>query len=160
MSKQPKYRHPPAFAERLFRRFMAIYGSQKMTAMWAGLVPVDAPDHIREEREAEVRETWAEALGDFHIDVIGEAVRSLAKSDVVWPPSLPQFAEFCRQAEAEMKPVLALALPPPTSPLVPPDEARKRLAEIQALAASKNVTNFHEPAPVTDLNQFRKASGS
>lgn len=141
MSKPPKYRHPPAFAERLFRRFMAIYGSQKMTAMWAGLVPVDAPDHIREEREAEVRETWADALGDFHLDVVGEAVRSLAKSDAVWPPSLPQFVEMCRQSEEEMKPMLALALPPPTSPMVPAEEARKKLREIASLAASKNVTH-------------------
>jgi len=115
MSTQPKFSHPSAFADRLFGRLTAIYGTQKMTAMWAGLVPSDAPAHVRDRAEAEVRATWTEALGDFHIDVVAAALRSLAIGDQMWPPSLPEFAKLCREEEERVKASnRLLALPAPS----------------------------------------------
>lgn len=121
MSTPSKFSHPSAFADRLFGRLTAIYGTQKMTAMWAGLVPSDAPPHVRERAEGEVRATWTEALATFHIDIVAAALRSLATSDQVWPPSLPEFAKLCREEEERAKAERnMLALPAP-SDLADPD---------------------------------------
>ena len=91
---------PSAAVDRLFARFAAIYGAQKIAGTW-GNVDVD-------ERNA----TWAEGLGRFDLDVIGDAVRELAEDGTGWPPSLPEFAAVCqRHADRPCRSVRALPVP-------------------------------------------------
>ncbi|MBX3703972.1 MAG: hypothetical protein KF822_09380 [Steroidobacteraceae bacterium] len=125
MSTPTRYQHPATFVDRLFGRLTAIYGAQKMTAMWAGIAPADAPYEVRAKAEHEVKVTWIEALSDFHLDVVAAALRDLAKSDLLWPPSLPEFVRMCRDEEQRLKAegrILALPAPSdladPNSPAV------------------------------------------
>lgn len=115
MQTSSKFQHPSALAERLFRKFAAIYGSQKMAAMWAGIVPADATESERREAEAEVHATWADGLADFHIDVIARAVKDLMREGDSWPPALTDFVKLCAAAEEKVKAERRmLALPPPS----------------------------------------------
>lgn len=128
MSTPPKFSHPALLVEKLFNRFTAIYGSQKYTSMWSGLVPHDSHRTEEQTRQAwdeamhEVRSIWAEALGNFHMDVISAAVRDLAVSDQLWPPSLPEFCGRCREQEERLKPGALVAItnaPTPADPESP-----------------------------------------
>lgn len=76
---------PPAAVERLFARFTAIYGAQKMAGAWGNVDVV--------ERNA----TWSEGLGRYSLEVVGDAVRELAGEGSGWPPSLPEFATVCQR---------------------------------------------------------------
>lgn len=78
---------PPEAVDRLFARFVAIYGAQKMAAAWGNVDP------------AERNATWLEALSRFPLDVIGDAVRELAEDGGSWPPTLPEFVDRCERHE-------------------------------------------------------------
>lgn len=103
MPTSSKFQHPRALAERLFRKLAAIYGSQKMAGMWAGIVPADATESVRREAEAEVHATWADALADFHMTAIARAVKDLVREGSAWPPTLPEFVALCVAAEEREK---------------------------------------------------------
>ena len=75
-----------ALVDRLFARFAAMYGAQKLASMWAGA-----------DLES-VKETWGAALSRYSTHSIGQAVADLLASGEDWPPTLPRFAEMCRQA--------------------------------------------------------------
>lgn len=91
---------PPAAVERLFARFTAIYGAQKMAGVWGN---VDV---------AERNATWSEGLSRYSLDVVGDAVRELAGEGTGWPPSLPEFAAVCqRHHDRPGRNVLALPVP-------------------------------------------------
>lgn len=84
--------------------------------MWSGLVRAQA-GWTAERLEQEwakamegVMQVWAEALADFHRDVITSAVRDLAISELMWPPSLPEFVKMCREQEERIKPPTLVAL--------------------------------------------------
>lgn len=83
MSSQQKFAE---LVDRLFSRFIAIYGSQKVAGMWG-----DADI-------AEVKQVWTQRLSQFQIASIGGAVDRLIESGREWPPTLPEFVELCRQA--------------------------------------------------------------
>ncbi|MGE0745274.1 MAG: hypothetical protein AB7K86_08505 [Rhodospirillales bacterium] len=101
-----------------------------MTAIWAGLVPSDAPYEVRAKAEHEVKVTWIEALSDFHIDVVAAALRDLAKSGLMWPPSLPEFVALCRGEKERIKiERRLLALPAPSDVA---DPASPAVAEFRA----------------------------
>ena len=70
---------PAALVERLFSRFIAIYGTQKIAPMWAG-ADLD-----------EVKAVWAQALGRFEPATIGAGIQALIDSASQWPPNLPEF---------------------------------------------------------------------
>jgi hypothetical protein len=107
MSTQPtQYRTgqplPAAWVDRLFSRFLAIYGAQKVGAMWSG---ADL---------AEVKTVWGEQLGRFAPATIGAALLARVDSGDAWPPTLPEFVESCRQAANARRasdPRLLLAAP-------------------------------------------------
>lgn len=120
MSTPTRYQHPATFVDRLFGRLTAIYGAQKMASMWAGIAPADAPYEVRAKAEHEVKATWIEALSDFHLDVIAAALRDLAKSDQMWPPSLPEFVRMCRDEEQRMKAEMRMVALPAPSDLADP----------------------------------------
>jgi hypothetical protein len=132
--RQPAADAVPAPVDALFTAMGAIYGMQKVGAMWIGA------------DQAVVLGTWAEALAPFRPRAIEAAARQLPhRRDedgrrIAWPPTLPEFLDA---VEAEHRAILraeaqarALAAPPgpPESPLVSPERARQLLRQIPALA--------------------------
>ena len=71
--------------DRLFARFLSIYGAQKVATAW-GNVAADERNVV-----------WAEALGRFPLQAIGDAVRDLAEHGTGWPPTLPEFVQMVRE---------------------------------------------------------------
>ena len=115
---------PSAWVDRLFSRFVAMYGSQKVGAMWA--------DADRDE----VKGVWADALGRFTGETIAAAVRGLIDSGSQWPPTLPEFSEACRVAAVNRRDQ-ALALAAPGGTVTTREEAAEILARIGYQAPAK-----------------------
>lgn len=112
---------PDAWVQRIFDRFTAIYGSQKVGAMWAGA------------NLEEVRQVWGEALGQFSADTFGQALRSLEQTSTEWPPTLPTFVTLCRQYN---RPEHRVFLPAPAANASDDATARANLAKIREMLAS------------------------
>jgi len=115
---------PSAWVDRLFSRFVAMYGSQKVGAMWA--------DADRDE----VKGVWADALGRYTGETIAAAVRGLIDSGSQWPPTLPEFSEACRVAAVNRRDQ-ALALAAPGGTVTTREEAAEILARIGYQAPAK-----------------------
>jgi hypothetical protein len=115
---------PSAWVDRLFSRFVAMYGSQKVGAMWA--------DADRDE----VKGVWADALGRYTGETIAAAVRGLIDSGSQWPPTLPEFSEACRVAAVNRRDQ-ALALAAPGGTVTTREEAAEILAKIGYQAPAK-----------------------
>jgi hypothetical protein len=117
----------------VFARLIAIYGSQKVGAMWSG------------SDFEEVLATWDEGLAGYRFKAVDGALRSLITSESQWPPNLPEFVAIVRQLQAVIRrremDARALSGPPAPrrSPLMPPDKARVVLAHLSRLAQSKRV---------------------
>lgn len=112
-------------ARRLFARFAAVYGSQKVAAMWA-----DADLEV-------VRETWSAALSRFSEQSIRSALGDLIASGDDWPPTLPRFVELCRQAgnrREQSRPASAL-LPAPGDGFTDNETAQANLERIRTMLA-------------------------
>lgn len=117
-----------ALVERLFSRFVAYYGSQKVGAMWA-----DADVQ-------EVKAVWARALMKFDPKSIGGALDRLIESGREWPPTLPEFVELCRQSAIGRQQAQVPALLSPGNGRTDAETAKRKVAElIEALARSKKV---------------------
>ena len=117
-----------ALVERLFSRFVAYYGSQKVGAMWA-----DADVQ-------EVKAVWARALMKFDPKSIGGALDRLIESGREWPPTLPEFVELCRQSAIGRQQDQVPALLSPGNGRTDADTAKRKVAElIETLARSKKV---------------------
>jgi len=115
---------PAAWVDRLFSRFVAMYGSQKVGAMWA--------DADRDE----VKGVWADALGRYAGETLAAAVRGLIDSGSQWPPTLPEFSEACRVAAVNRRDQ-ALALAAPGGTVTTREEAAEILAKIGYQAPAK-----------------------
>lgn len=85
--------------DRLFGRFIAIYGAQKTATAWGN---GDAHERAL---------VWHQALSKYPMTVVGDALRDLAETGTGWPPTLPEFVQMVREQlpRPEHKPVL----PPP-----------------------------------------------
>lgn len=70
--------------DRLFARFIAIYGAQKMATAWGN---GDAHERAL---------VWHETLCKFPMSVVGDALRDLAEHGTGWPPTLPEFVQLVR----------------------------------------------------------------
>jgi hypothetical protein len=94
---------PDAWVDRLFARLTAIYGSQKVGAMWL--------DTDRDE----VKRTWAAALGKYPPEAIRAALEDLPETPTPWPPTLPEFVGLVREAAQGRKATgVQLRLPAPS----------------------------------------------
>lgn len=93
---------PQRWVDRLFERFTAIFGAQKVAGMWAG-API-----------AVVKQTWAEQLGRLDPDMVRFGLQRCVDNGLEWPPTLPEFVALCRQPPpiAAHQPAM---LPPPVS---------------------------------------------
>lgn len=93
---------PPAWVDRIFGRFSAVWGAQKLGAMY----PVES--------QGEVRRVWGDQLGRFSGDTIGRAIQQQIDAGREWPPSLSEFVECCRLvAVARAQHQTAVMLPAP-----------------------------------------------
>lgn len=87
--------------ERLFSRFAALYGAA-FGRQWEGT------------NLTEVKTVWAEKLGGFNAQQIGEALKTCDERP--YPPNLPEFIELCRQAARRTGKQLRLVEGPELSP--------------------------------------------
>lgn len=113
---------PSAAIDRLFARFVAIYGAQKMAGAWGN---VDV---------AERNATWAAALGRFALDVVRDAVLDLAEKGTGWPPALPEFVDLCERHD--QRPGRHLALPVPGRTSEDLELGREQMGAIRSLLAA------------------------
>lgn len=93
---------PTPWADRLFERFAALYGHQKLATTW----PVEGA--------AEVRQAWEEQLRRFSPEVLRKALQALIDAAGEWPPTLPQFVGLCREFNRPEQAPAAAALAPAT----------------------------------------------
>lgn len=97
MSTPTKSASPTPFADRLFARFGAIYGVQKVGAMFSD---ASAKPEERDRRIAQVRVLWEAQLSRFDErvrgEIIGKALQALVDRGDEWPPTLPQFIAICK----------------------------------------------------------------
>lgn len=151
MSSQQKFAE---LVDRLFSRFTAIYGSQKVAGMWG-----DADI-------AEVKQVWMQRLSQFQIASIGGAVDRLVESGREWPPTLPEFVELCRQSAIGRANASQAALLP--APRSSPESAGRFVAEVAEKIkprapsrawAGKIIARHRagEPVPTAVLNMARAA---
>lgn len=128
-SEQRSNRLPDAWVDRLFARFIAFYGSQKVGTMW-----VDAGMD-------EVKAVWAEQLGRFEAASIAGALQRLVDGGSQWPPTLPEFVELCRQSALDRKAAQRFeALPAPGASFTDAETAKRKVAALLAgLARSKRM---------------------
>lgn len=119
MSTQPSSL-PPDWVDRLFARFLAFYGAQKVGAMWNG---ADV---------AEVKAVWGEQLGRYRPVTIGAALQKLIDSGNQWPPTLPEFVELCRLAAVEKHAGDRFALAAPGHGYTDTQTAKEILGRIKA----------------------------
>lgn len=77
--------------EKLFDRFLTIYGAQRFATMWAGA-----------DLEL-VKQTWGAALAKFDNETLAKALHGLVVNGNDWPPTLPQFVNICRQFNVQSK---------------------------------------------------------
>lgn len=95
---------PESWIDRLFARFSAVYGAQRVGAMFPT------------ETHAEVRATWATQLGRFEPDTLRAALQDTIDTGEAWPPTLAEFVATCqRAAQARRAHAPAVALPAPTA---------------------------------------------
>lgn len=128
MSQQPNP-IPDAWLARLFDRLTAIYGSQKVGAMW-----VDA-DMVQ------VKAAWGHALAKYPPEAIAMALQELPEMPSRWPPTLPEFVTIVRESAEYLR---ARNAPPllghneqvadPNSPVV-----QEALAELRRFTAARRV---------------------
>lgn len=120
---------PAAWIDRLFARFTAFYGSQKVGTMW-----VDAG-------MAEVKAVWAEQLARFEPASIAGALQRLVDGGNQWPPTLPEFVELCRQSSLDRRAAERFeALPAPGQSFTDTETAKRNVAELMAgLGRSKRM---------------------
>jgi len=125
MSSRQNY---AALVDRLFARFVALYGSQKVGAMWA-----DAD-------LSEVKMVWAVQLSRFNPQSIKVALQCLIDSGREWPPTLPEFIEACRQAALGRQQQQVPALLAPGQGKTDAETAKREVAKLIAtLASSKRL---------------------
>ncbi len=119
MSHQPL---PLAWVDKLFARFSATFGAQKVGAMF----PRETHD--------EVRQLWSEQLGRFEPETLRCAVQAMIDSRLDWPPTLSEFVGMCQRAAIERRQhanVVMLPLP----------RANPEVVEREVQAAAAVLTN-------------------
>jgi hypothetical protein len=121
---------PERAIERLFARFVAMFGQSAMQRMWLD-VPLD-----------EVKGAWADSLSRFTVDELLRGLRNIEADGRSFPPTLPEFMAACRR-KAESVPAMhrpALAPPPRTAEEIAAGKAlADRIArEVRAKPAQTN----------------------
>lgn len=108
---------PDAWVSRIFERLEGLYGA-RFHDLWKGTNPEN------------VKATWAEKLAGFagRPDALKAALD--ACDDKPWPPTLPDFLGFCRNAAGRGDAIVAL--PPPEISKAEQERRAEKLAEASA----------------------------
>ena len=128
---QPFNPIPDSWVEQLFKRMTAIYGSQKIGAMW-----LDADMQS-------VKQAWGTALGKYPPKTLADALLALPERPSEWPPTLPEFVTLVREAAEYSKHHAASAVPllGPSETLADPTNPKviAARAELAAFIKSKRM---------------------
>lgn len=114
---------PHAWVDRLFAKFTATFGAQKVGAMF----PPETHD--------EVRSLWAEQLARFEPDTLRAAFQATIDSGHEWPPSLAEFVASCQRSAVERRqhaPAVLLQMPRSS-----PEVANRHVKAAASALASK-----------------------
>ena len=128
MFQQPNPPIPDAWVNRIFDRMTAVYGSQKIGAMW-----LDAD-------RGQVMQAWGAALARYPQNAIAAALLELPERPSPWPPTLPEFVALTREA-AEQAMYQPLQLLGPGETLADPDSpiVKNAIAELRAFIARRRM---------------------
>jgi hypothetical protein len=85
--------------DRLFSRFIAIYGAQKTATAWGN---GDATERAL---------VWHQALSKYPMTTVGDALRELAEIGTGWPPTLPEFVALVKTKLPQPMHMKALPVP-------------------------------------------------
>jgi hypothetical protein len=109
--------------DRLFSRFIAIYGAQKTATAWGN---GDAQERAL---------VWHQALSKYPMTVVGDALRDLAETGTGWPPTLPEFVQMVRDKvpPAAHRP----ALPVPSRRQADIEIGAQKAAELKAAVSTQ-----------------------
>jgi hypothetical protein len=110
--------------DRLFARFIAIYGAQKTAAAWGN---GDADERAL---------VWHQALAKYPMSAVGDALRELAETGTGWPPTLPEFVALVKAKMPQPMHMKALPLPDRTA-----DEVAAGAAQMAAIRESVGQKN-------------------
>ena len=89
--------------DRLFSRFIAIYGAQKTATAWGN---GDATERAL---------VWHQSLSKYPMQTVGDALRELAEIGTGWPPTLPEFVALVRAKLPQPMHMKALPVPDRTA---------------------------------------------
>jgi hypothetical protein len=89
--------------DRLFSRFIAIYGAQKTATAWGN---GDATERAL---------VWHQALSKYPMQTVGDALRELAEIGTGWPPTLPEFVALVKAKLPQPMHMKALPVPDRTA---------------------------------------------
>lgn len=113
---------PPHLVDRLFDRLTAIYGAQRVGAMWHGA------------NIADVKAIWGGQLGRFQPQTIAAGLQRLVDGGDGWPPTLPEFVEVCRQAALGRQQAQDVAaLPAPGGAFTDAETAKANIDRLQEM---------------------------
>jgi hypothetical protein len=110
--------------DRLFARFIAIYGAQKTATAWGN---GDADERAL---------VWHQALSKYPMAVVGDALRELAETGTGWPPTLPEFVALVKAKMPQPMHMKALPVPDRTA-----DEVAAGAAQMAAIRDSVGQKN-------------------
>jgi len=113
--------------DRLFGRFIAIYGAQKTATAWGN---GDADERAL---------VWHQALAKYPMSVVGDALRELAETGTGWPPTLPEFVALVKAKMPQPMHMKALPVPDRTA-----DEVAA--GAVQMAAIRDSVGQKNDPA--------------
>jgi len=113
--------------DRLFARFIAIYGAQKTATAWGN---GDADERAL---------VWHQALSKYPMAVVGDALRELAETGTGWPPTLPEFVALVKAKMPQPMHMKALPVPDRTA-----DEVAA--GAVQMAAIRDSVGQKNDPA--------------
>lgn len=117
------------WVERLFSRLASFYGSA-FGRQWDGT------------NLAEVKLAWAEKLGGFTADQIGDALVAIETKP--YPPNLPEFILACRESARRIGRPAAPALPAPD---IPQEVIEHRLQVLKRFGET-----FGKRVPAAEIN--------
>lgn len=119
---------PTPYADRLFARFNALYGVQKVGAMFADGVTRTPAEEVA--RMAEIKGVWEEQIRRFPNETLRCAMQALVDRGGEWPPALPEFIALCRDFRRAESAGPNLALPSPGQGYTDRDTAKRLLADL------------------------------
>lgn len=121
---------PGAWVDRLFARFVALYGSAKVAAMWANADVV------------EIKAVWSEELGRFDPEMLLLAMQVIVDSGREWPPTLPEFVAACQQVRRSPTPA-----PADGGLCTSKEEGQRKCAELAKMLVDRAIKRMPGVAP-------------